>query len=95
MQRERETTQFDEDASSRLHQRIVSCIVASLKADPRRDIYEARYPKNEFWITYQGGGPFAGSIVKSMALDGLLVRKYQNCECYMLAANVALSGGKK
>ena len=82
-----------QDAMPGSQQQVVSCIVAALKADARRDIYEARYPRDEFWISYQGGGPFAGSVVKAMATNGLLVRKYPDCECYTLAANDKLSHG--
>ena len=60
-------------------------IVDALKADAKRDLYEANYPRDEYWITYQGGGPFPGDVVKQMVASGLLVRKYPDCECYTLA----------
>lgn len=70
---------------------LVSRIVEILRADKRRDIYEAKYPKGEYWITYQGGGPFPYSVIMQMFNSGMLARKYENCECYQLAANAKSS----
>jgi len=60
-------------------------ILSALTQDARRDIYEANYPKGEYWISYQGGGPFSVVVVNEMLCDGLLKRKFENCNCFELA----------
>lgn len=66
-------------------------IVEALKADVRRDIYESatgwrgETPSGEYWITYQGGGPFTKDVVMCMVKSGTLKRRYENGECYHLA----------
>lgn len=60
-------------------------IIAALKADPRRDIYESGDRRGDYWISYQGGGPFPRVQVLSLFEQGILKRKYPNCECYALA----------
>lgn len=66
-------------------------IIAALRADERRDIYQAdpRYYYDgrspEFFVTYKGGGPFSMSTVLEMVTAGTLIQKYPNCHCYKLA----------
>ena len=62
-------------------------IVALLEENKERDIYEAGGTPGEFWITYQGGGPFRKDDVMKMVDAGLLHRKYATGECYVLLAN--------
>lgn len=66
-----------------------------LKADRRREIYQADRRPEEYWISYQGGGPVQRGVVMQMVQTGLLRRKYPDCECYELAANDKLRHGEK
>ena len=63
-------------------------IVQSLKSDLRRDVYEAD-TLDGYWITYRGGGPFPKTIISQMVGAGILVRKYEGCECYCLSKSVS------
>ena len=66
---------------------IVSQIIEILKADPRRDIYISA--RNDYWITYQGGGPWQADAVRQMVLAGLIKQKWPGTECYVLSENQA------
>jgi hypothetical protein len=66
-------------------------ILTALEEDKRREIYRAGPPPfgrrrtDDYWISFQGGGPFQEEVVRSMVRDGLLKRKYEGCDCYDLS----------
>lgn len=60
-------------------------IIALLGRDSRRDIYQSGSAPYEFYISYQGGGPFNREDVLEMFNSGVLERKYPEGECYRLA----------
>lgn len=69
-------------------QKEARTILDALRADKRRDTYQAdpkyTHGQMEFWITHQGGGPFRSQTVLALVESGLLKQKYQNCQCYTL-----------
>lgn len=57
----------------------------------RGEIYEAAMSASldigsgQYFITYRGGGPFKKVTVLGMVERGVLKRKYEEGECYVLA----------
>ena len=66
-------------------------IIQALCADSRRDVYEAGGAggngNGQYFVSYQGGGPFTKATVLGMVEKKLLRRKYKTCECYVLVQN--------
>lgn len=61
-------------------------VLSALKADPRRDVYET-IKGNEFWVSYQGGGPISGETIGQMLEQNLLKARWPDdpkAKCYIL-----------
>lgn len=65
-------------------------IIRALEADPKREVYESGDHCGDYWITYQGGGPFQRAAILHLIDTQFLVRKYDDMELYVLSKAQAL-----